>query len=231
MAVIRFNDDIFTVDSQEYEILKNSAENIKGVDGAILEIGTRMGGSAKLIIDTLVENEDINRSMFCVDPFGNIELEITNINASIHYPGKFHVEGDLMSKDNSFKTKFDYTNDMRNYIIPSLTYYAYKAGLNFNFFCLEDSEFFKRYSDGVPVYENEKKIVNNYALIFLDGPHTNEAVKEELDFFIPRSQKGTIIIGDDIWMYDHDKYFETPLLHHGFKIFEKGKIKAAYVKE
>jgi len=203
MAMIRLStEEVFGTDSQEYDILVNAVAKIKGVEGAVLEIGTRRGGSAKLIIDVLWNNQDTKRSMFCVDPYGNIDLEITNINASIHYPGQYQVVGDAMSKEESFATKFDYTNEMRNRTIPSLYYCAYEAGLNFTFFCLEDTEFFKRYSDGVPVYNEFKKIEDTYAFVFFDGPHTNEAVEEELDFFLDRDTIGTVFVFDDIWMYD-----------------------------
>lgn len=230
MGIIRLSDEeVFGVDSQEYDILVNAAKNIKGVEGAVVEIGTRRGGSAKMIIDALESIGETNRPMFCIDPYGNIDLEITNINASIHYPGKYQVEGDPMSKDASFKTKFDYTNDMRNRIIPSLYYYAFQRGLNFTFFCLEDHEFFKRYADGVPIYEEQKKMINQYAYVFFDGPHTNEAVDEELDFFLKRDTKGTTFVFDDIWMYDHDK-FEKIMFDHGYEILEKRDIKASYHK-
>jgi len=230
MGIIRFSDEeVFGVDSQEYEILWNAAKGIKGVPGAVVEIGTRRGGSAKMVIDALTENGDTNRPMFCIDPYGNIDLEITNINASIHYPGKYQVEGDPMSKEASFKTKFDYTNDMRNRIIPSLYFYAFSKGLNFTFFCLEDHEFFKRYPDGVPIYEEEKKMINEYAFVFFDGPHTNDAVDEELEFFIQRAPVGATYVFDDIWMYDHDK-FEKIMFDHGFETLEKQKIKASYKK-
>lgn len=46
------------------EILFNAALNIKGVPGAVVEIGTRRGGSAKLIMDALVTVGDAARSMF-----------------------------------------------------------------------------------------------------------------------------------------------------------------------
>lgn len=230
MGIIRLSDEeVFGTDSQEYEILYNAAKNIKGVEGAVVEIGTRRGGSAKMIIDALAEQGDTNRSMFCIDPYGNIDLEITNINASIHYSGVYQVDGDPMSKETSFATKFDYTNDMRNSVIPSLYYYAYRRGLNFTFFCLEDHEFFKRYADGVPVYNEVKKLENRYAFVFFDGPHTNEAVDEELKFFLDRSTKGTTYVFDDIWMYDHDK-FEKIMFDHGFEILEKKNIKASYHK-
>lgn len=230
MGIIRLSDEeVFGTDSQEYEILFNAARNIKGVEGAVVEIGTRRGGSAKIIIDGLESNQDTNRSMFCIDPYGNIDLEITNLSASIHYPGQYKLEGDPQSKDTSFATKFDYTNDMRNRVIPSLYYYAYQRGLNFTFFCLEDTEFFNRYADGVPVYQEFKKFENQYAFVFFDGPHTNEAVQTEIDFFLPRSVKGTTYVFDDIWMYDHDK-FEKIILDNGFEILEKKNIKASYHK-
>src|SRR3974390_2533119 len=147
MAIIRFNtEEVFDTDSQEYEVLINAARQIKNVEGAVLEIGTRRGGSAKMIMDTLAENSDSNRPLFCVDPYGNIEIECTNLNMSIHYPGTA-VDGDPHSKEITSPHRFDYNNGMRNRIIPSLYYYAYQPGFDFTFFCLEDHEYFKRYAD------------------------------------------------------------------------------------
>jgi hypothetical protein len=230
MGIIRLSDEeVFGVDSQEYEILQNAALAIQGVPGAVVEIGTRRGGSAKIIIDSLAQNNDSKRPMFCVDPYGNIDLEITNINASIHYPGKYQVEGDPMSKEASFSTKFDYTNEMRNRVIPSLYYYAFQRGLDFTFFCLEDHEFFERYKDGVPIYEEQKTLVNEYAFVFFDGPHTNEAVDLEISFFLNKTPVGGVYVFDDIWMYDHDR-FEKVLFDNGFEILEKKEIKASYKK-
>ena len=232
MTMIRLNpDEVFNTDSSEYEILGNAVLKIKDVEGAVLEIGSRRGGSAKIIIDMLEHNGDTNRSMFCVDPYGNIDLEITNINASIHYPGKHQVEGDPISKDVSFPTKFDYTNTMRNRVIPSLYYYAYSKGLNFTFFCLEDTEFFKRYPDGVPVYDEVKKVEDKFAFVFYDGPHTNQAVIDELEYFLLKTPVGGAYVFDDIWMYDHDMIERDYLFKNGFEILEKQKIKASYVKQ
>ena len=101
MAIIRFSDEeVFGVDSQEYEILVNAAAKIGETPGAVVEIGTRRGGSAKMIIDTLVQTGNTNRSMFCIDPYGNIEIECTNLNMSIHNPER-QIEGDKMSKRGS----------------------------------------------------------------------------------------------------------------------------------
>lgn len=229
MAIIRLStEEVFDTDSQEYQVLTNAVMQIKHVDGAVVEIGTRRGGSAKMIIDTLVSNNDTNRSMFCIDPYGNIEIECTNHNIAVHYPGT-HIDGDPHSKEITSPRRFDYTNDMRNRVIPSLYYYAYQAGLNFTFFCLEDHEFFNRYSDGVPVYNQHKKIEDKYSFVFFDGPHDNAAVVMETEFFIPRSVVGTVFVMDDIWMYDHDM-LEKHLFDNGFEILEKKNIKASYRK-
>lgn len=229
MTIIRFStEEVFGLDSQEYEILANAVGKIKGVEGAVVEIGTRRGGSAKIIIDVLASNEDTDRPMFCIDPYGNIEIECTNLNMSIHYPGT-KIDGDPNSKDITSKHRFDYDNTMRNRTIPSLYFYAYQAGLNFTFFCLEDTEFFKRYADGVPVYQDFKSLQNEYAFVFFDGPHDNTAVTVETNFFADRAVVGTVFVYDDIWMYDHD-FIEEILTCNGFEVLEKGKIKASYRK-
>ena len=231
MAIIRFSDEeVFGVDSQEYEILVNAVAKVGDTPGAIVEIGTRRGGSAKMIIDTLVNNRNNNRSMFCIDPYGNIEIPCTNLNMSVHNPDR-KIEGDPNSKDITSPQRFDYDNTMRNRTIPSLYFYAYNAGLNFTFFCLEDSEFFNRYSDGVPVYEDYKTLENQYAFVFFDVPHDNEKVKKEVDFFVQRAPVGAVYVFDDIWMYDHDKLIEEEILFkNGFEVLEKKQIKASYVK-
>lgn len=229
MAIIRFSDEeVFDTDSQQYEILWNAAANIKGVEGAVVEIGTRRGGSAKIIIDALASQQDTNRSMFCIDPYGNIDYPETNKAISTFSP-HIPITGDPQSTEIVNQIKHDYDNDMRNRIIPSLYFYAYQAGLNFTFFCLEDTEFFTRYADGVPVYNEHKKLENQYAFVFFDGPHTNEALVTEIDFFIPRSSIGTMFVFDDIWMYDHNM-IENILFNNGFELTEKKQIKASYKK-
>ena len=228
MGIIRFSDEeVFGVDSQEYEILANAAKHIKGVGGAVVEIGTRRGGSAKIIIDSLTENGDSNRPMFCIDPYGNIDYPETNFALAKFGQNSIIKEGSHDSKDVVNLIKHDYDNNMRNRIIPSLYFYAYQRGFDFTFFCLEDTEFFNRYGDGVPVYNEYKVHVNDYAFVFFDGPHVNDVVKLETEFFIPRSNVGTVFVYDDIWMYDHDM-IEEILFANGFEILEKKEIKASY---
>lgn len=230
MGIIRFNDEeVFATDSQEYHILVNAAKAVKDTPGAIVEIGTRRGGSAKMIIDALESIGSVNRPMFCIDPYGNIEIECTNLNMTIHNPDR-KIEGDLQSKEITSPQRFDYDNTMRNRIIPSLYYYAYQRNMDFTFFCLEDTEFFKRYHDGVPIYNNVKTFVNEYAFVFFDGPHDNQCLDLETDFFVNRAPIGSVFVFDDIWMYDHDKIVERKIFDRGFEILEKEKIKASYIR-
>ena len=231
MGIIRLSDEeVFGTDSQEYEILWNAALELKNeTPGAVVEIGTRRGGSAKMIIDAMHSKGNSNRPMFCIDPYGNIEIECTNLNMSIHNPDR-KIEGDPMSKELTSPQRFDYDNTMRNRIIPSLYYYAYQRGFNFSFFCLEDTEFFKRYHDGVPVYQEYKTLVNEYAFVFFDGPHDNQCLDLETEFFVKRAPVGAVFVFDDIWMYDHDKIVEEKLFAHGFETHEKKQIKASYIK-
>jgi len=231
MAIIRFStEEVFGVDSQQYEILTHAVSKIGNTPGAIVEIGTRRGGSAKMIIDVLVENGNTDRSMFCIDPYGNIEIECTNLNMTIHNPDR-KIDGDKHSKTLTSPQRFDYDNTMRNRTIPSLYYCAYEAGLNFTFFCMEDHEFFNRYSDGVPVYDQYKKYEEEYAFVFFDGPHDNETLEIECEFFVSRAPVGAVYVFDDIWMYDHDEIVEQKYLFpNGFEILEKGEVKASYIK-
>jgi hypothetical protein len=230
MGIIRLSDEeVFTTDGQEYEILTDAAKRIKGVDGGIVEIGTRRGGSAKLIIDALEQNGDTNRAMFCIDPYGNIEYECTNLNITAHRLNA-PIEGDPEAKDKTGKVRLDYDNNMRNRVIPSLYYYAYMRGLNFTFFQLEDTEFMNRYSFGVPIYEHVKKMVTHYALVFFDGPHVHPIIDNEVDFFGTRVNTGSVFVFDDIWMYDHARV-EKRLDELGFEKITAGNVKASYVKK
>lgn len=229
MSIIRLNiADTFQTDSTEYDILTNAALGIKGVPGAVVEIGTRRGGSAALIINALRQNQDTRRSFFCIDPYGNIEYEYTAVALAKHYPGQFNIQ-DPTSTEKVAAVRLDYTNNMRNRVIPALYYCAYEAGLNFQFFCLEDTEFFKAFADGVPTYNDHKEIVNQYALVFFDGPHTTEAVTTEVEFFIPRSVSGTRFVFDDEWMYDYAK-IDKILQSAGFVLERRGSVKSEWKK-
>lgn len=194
-------------DSLEYEILFEAARAIKDVPGMTCELGVRRGGGSKVIVNGLLSNEDYNRYHICVDPYGNIEYAATD----------------------SRVMHCDYTNQMRNDCLKNIYAMYQHAPINILFFVMEDSEFFKRYSDGVPVYNEHKQLLDKYALVHFDGPHATDILYSEIDFFAPRTSSGSMFVFDDILDYSHDNV-EKYVMNQGFKLVSKGQRKASYVK-
>ena len=72
--------------------------------------------------------------------------------------------------------------------------------------------------------------IGKYNVYFFDGPHDNQCLDIETEFFVKRAPVGAVFVFDDIWMYDHDKIVEEKLFAHGFETHEKKQIKASYIK-
>ena len=194
-------------DSREYHILLNAVARVKDVDGLTCEIGVREGGGTKLIMETL-RSTGQQKVHIAIDPFGNIEYE--------------HFE--------TRKERLDYTNAMKNRMLANLYALCHSTGMECLFFPLEDTEFFKRYCDGIPIYDEYKRIVNKYAMVFLDGPHTTELVRAEFDFFNMRIPCGGVIVFDDIDQYPHMDQLDGYIRAKGFAVLEQGECKISYVK-
>lgn len=194
-------------DSYEYEILFEAAKNIKDVPGLVCEIGLRAGGGTSIMISGLLANEDYNRTVIAIDPYGNIDY----------------------ATEEGVVTKFDYTNDMRNQCMREMHAFIRHKPVNFLFFPLEDTEFFKRYSDGVPVYEENKRLETKYALVHFDGPHIKSVLENEIEFFGERSGIGSRWVFDDIDNYDH-MAVEEKIYAYGFERAIYGTRKASYVR-
>lgn len=197
-------------DSLEYDILERAVEAVKDLDPEAMscEIGLRAGGGSKFMIDTLCRTNQ-RRTHIAIDPYGNIDYETS--------------EGHV--------THHDYTNTMRNICMKELHQYiseVYNSEINFLAFILEDTEFFNRYADGVPVYSNYKTLLTKYACIHFDGPHAIAPLRAEVDFFAPRMITGATAVFDDIGNYDH-LLFERELFSKGFALIERGHRKASYV--
>jgi hypothetical protein len=192
-----------------YEVLEEAAKSIKGVSGLTCEIGLREGGGTKLIIDSLISVNDFNRTHICIDPFGHLPYPLN--------------ETQIVT--------YDYTNHMRNQAMWELYAYIDDKKINVLFFPLEDFEFFNRFADGVPVYEDSKRMMNQYALVYFDGPHTLAITMNETEFFEPRAPKGAIFVYDDIHdYYDHSKIKEY-LTALGWEEIIATNHKASYRKQ
>lgn len=190
-------------DSAEYEILERATMAVKGKEGMIIEFGTRLGGSAQRMIDIMQSGVIV-----CVDPYGNIP----------YYDGR-----------SGKQVRYDYTNDMKNTAISSLYEHVKGMDINLIFINLEDVEFFKRYSDGVPVYNLTKRLLNEYRLAFLDAGHRVDDIALEVEFLAPRMSYGGIIIVDDIDFLEFGE-LHAVMSHHHFQIHERGTKKASFLK-
>jgi hypothetical protein len=176
--------------------------------GCVLKMGTRLGLSAKTILDA-IRVHCPQKTLICLDPYG-----------SIIYEGR---EGQ--------PCRLDYTNEMKATCMSNLWADVVANPVSFKYFDLEDSEFFTRFSDGVPVYELEKKIVNSYSFVFFDGPHTVRDVMAEINFFHSRTQPGSTYVFDDVTpdFYDHSQ-IDKWLLGNGYVKIKEGNKKALYQK-
>lgn len=195
-------------DSSDYYLLEDSVKSIRSVPGIVCEIGTRRGGSLKIIIDSLLENGDEHRNVLALDPYGHMPYQMTEV----------------------VNVRLDYTNQMRDETVSALYGYVQQKPVNLVVCFLEDTEFFKRFSDGYPFYNEEKTVLNQYALVFFDGPHSVSSIQTEIEFFQSRTVLGSVYVFDDIECYPHNDKIEPWLLSNGWKLKNKFDRKASYIK-
>lgn len=195
-------------DSFDYDVLARATNTIKGVEGFTCEIGVRMGGGSSVIIQSCIDNND-KRIHIGIDPYGNIN----------------YVDSDVACK------RLDYTNDMKMKALEIIYRWCNEKKAEFLFFNMEDTEFFNRFSDGIPVYNQEKTIINSYALVHFDGPHSVACLKKEVEFFSTRTPVGGAWVFDDVGTYNHGQIEEVliPLNFKKAEVGEKGR-KISYIR-
>ena len=188
------------MDGIEYDVIERAVELVKDVYGLSCEIGVREGGASQLIM-----NLDRNRIHIGIDPYGEL----------------------IYRETEETESRMDYSLSMQARMTSNL---FTTNPEQFIFFPMEDTEFFNRFSDGVPIYRNGKKVIlNNYALVFIDGPHSLADVQREFNFFKDKITVGGIIIFDNIWSYPHG-FLEREILSSGFELLEHVKTKKSYKK-
>jgi len=170
-------------DGWDYGTLYEAVLLTKGVPGLTCEIGLREGGGTELIVRAELAIGE-RRPHVAIDPYGSFPYVAPNIPT---YP-----------------SQFEYSNSMKFAHLPEI--YKWLAGrdINFYFLAMEDIEFFQRFADGVPTYANgDKNIINQYAVVYFDGPKGADVVLREAQFFAPRTPIGGVWIFDDTEDYDH----------------------------
>jgi len=187
-------------DSVEYEILKNACTHVKGDNLLTCEIGVREGLGSQIILASFKNKLHWHIG---IDPYGNINYE--------HY-------------DEAGKVQYDYTNQMRLKLLQDLDY------PNFTLFTLEDTEFFKRFADGIPIYREKKVILTHYDLVHFDGPHRTTDVLNEVIFFTSRAKKNCVFIFDDYPKYNMSLIWDMLKNYYHFNVIERGKNKIVFQK-
>jgi len=202
--------NILPTDSAEYELLVEAAELASSVEGMGCELGVRRGGGSRMIMDTFIK-KGVFKTHVMVDPWGDIDY-LTNENLVRH-------------------TYTDYTNEMRAHCMAELYTYYNNKPVNPIVFVLEDSEFFRRFADGVPTYFDKGKLLQTkYCIAHLDGPHSSDPVMLEAAFFAARMDPGAMLVCDDTNLYDHAKA-EAKIFELGFELYKKGVRKSVYRKK
>ena len=193
-------------DSKEYEFFDEAIKLLKNPIGVSVEIGVRRGMGTKCIIDAYRKyHPGVKLKHLGIDPYGDIIYR---------------------TADSDLGGRLDYTNKMKQEALLDII----KEYPEFNFINLEDSEFFKRFADGYPVYDNEKKLLTQYEMVHFDGPHDTESVMKEVNFFLDRKPKQCVYVFDDIDTHDIDKIGEH-LIWNGFKEIKKGNRKIVFAYE
>lgn len=201
-----FAPSVLPTDSKDMAYLYSAAKNLN-VDAPTVEIGLRYGGSTEAIACGLKAGTHSVRTHIAVDPYGDIGY--VSWGKSGHY---------------------NYTNKMRDDAVPVIRRVCSYHGVNFVYLPLEDTEFFARFSDGVPVYDHKAKAISrDYSLVHFDGPHGTNEVLREVEFFAPRSPLGCHWIFDDTEQYDHGTV-EAELSRLGFIPYASNH-KRWYVRE
>jgi len=189
-------------DGNHYGELLTALEQTREVAGATLEIGLRRGGSSHLIMEAM---KGMSKPHIAIDPYGEIDYEDR---VGIH--------------------KTDYSNRMRNETLTSLYAYATESNYDFIFFNLEDTEFFSRFKDGVPLYRGEKEMINNYSFAFVDGPHATKPVLAAFEYLKNKMTVNGQIVFDNYDHYPHDTEVEPTIIADRYKLVATGVDKKVY---
>ena len=166
-------------DSRNYELLDSAVRRIKNPIGASFEIGVRRGLGSKTIIDAYRKYHPslTNLTHIGLDPYGNLPYNFSEMRKN---------------------EKNDYSNLMKRETVINFS----KKYQEFYFVNLDTFEFFKRFNDGYPIYQKQKKIISKFEIVHFDGLHDLKNVTLEVEYFLKHLSEHTIFIFDDIDSFD-----------------------------
>ena len=194
-------------DSSEYHLITKHIGKLN-IDRATLtcEIGLREGLGSKIIMDAVREHKPNLYKHVAIDPYNNLSYE--------HY-------------DNEGSVVAGYTEEMKQKTVS----YLYQNYPEFDFYHMTDDYYFRTMGDGHQLgLFNNMMLFGLYKVVHFDGPHTTEAVIQELNFIIPRSETKALFIIDD-YKDLRMGIVDMLLLTYNFKVVEEGENKIIYQKE
>ncbi len=151
-----------------YERLEQKAKELP-IECPFLEIGTRAGGSALLIMEAIAHQE---RLFITVDPYGK----------------NYKSDGDWPAIGER-----TYQETMR-----VLFEMAWKYHITHVHYRMTSADFMYLEPVTNTLWMNNRHIESPYSVVYLDGEHVDSVVARELDYFIPRMHTKGLIIIDDI---------------------------------
>ena len=160
-------------DSSEYNFITEEIQKLK-LDPVVLtcEIGLRRGLGSKTIMDAVISQGVEHYRHVAIDPYGDLKYK--------HY-------------DDKDPYVCDYNDQMRMATVREL--YNYKQFAYFEFL---DEYYFETMKKGYPITINGNVYLKEtYNVVHLDGPHTSEAVQNEVNFFASRMTDNSLLIIDD----------------------------------
>lgn len=141
-------------------------------DGLTIEVGTRRGGSAKMILEILLDMyaPDKPPMLFTVDPYGYRPYRMGDV---VIFPGPYGE---------------------RDYVAQKKLLAEYPHHAHWR---CDSQEFFKRCLGMTHWHLGEESTVENIAFALLDGQHDGESVAAEIDQIIPFMARGGRIVIDN----------------------------------
>ena len=160
-------------DSSEYNFITEEIQKLK-LDPVVLtcEIGLRRGLGSKTIMNAVINQGVEHYRHVAIDPYGDLKYK--------HY-------------DDKDPYVCDYNDQMRMDTVREL--YKYKQFAYFEFL---DEYYFETMKKCYPItFNGNVYLKETYNVVHLDGPHTSEAVQNEVNFFASRMTDNSLLIIDD----------------------------------
>lgn len=196
------------VDGEEYDVLAWAAASTNKLEGLTAEVGVREGGGSELIVKMGRLEGSYSTTHLAIDPYGNIPYA---------------------DRDNRVVPGFGYDDQMRRNTQAGLAVLGRFLQADILFLPIEDSEFFSRFSKGVPLYRSGAKVLENrYRCVHIDGPHAYMPVADAAMFFGERMVQGGMLVFDNINYYDHGAIHREVLEPLGFQLLHVGEAKALH---